>query len=273
MITGTSLFFDRGRDRMTALSAQADALQSQIASGKKLTEASQDSAGWQRLQRLVQAKSDTNAYAGNIGFAKSLLEQTDTALGSITTQLTRASELAIQVNGGTLSPSARAIVADQLDAIVADLAAIGQRKDARGLPLFDASAAQIPIGEGIAVAGNEDPARVFGTIAATLTTYAASLRTAADPAAASAVAIAAVSGAIGNVTAIQGAAGARAARVELFAAAAQDAAIVTEAQRSTVEDADLTATIADLQKTMTILQATQASFTKLTSLNLFEYLR
>ena len=35
----------------------------------------------------------------------------------------------------------------------------------------------------------------------------------------------------------------------------------------------MTATITELQKTLTVLQATQASFSKLTQLSLFNYLR
>jgi flagellar hook-associated protein 3 FlgL len=40
-----------------------------------------------------------------------------------------------------------------------------------------------------------------------------------------------------------------------------------------LEDTDVTTAVTQLQKTLTILQATQASFTKLTSLSLFDYLR
>ena len=40
-----------------------------------------------------------------------------------------------------------------------------------------------------------------------------------------------------------------------------------------MEDTDITSAVTELQKTLTILQATQASFTKLTGLSLFDYLR
>ena len=274
MITGTSYFFDSNRDRMTALTSAADRLQQQVATGKRLLAPSQDSAGWQRLQTLVQAKADGGAYAGNIALAKAVLEQSDTTMGSVQTQLQRANELAIKANSGVLSTSDRAAIAEELETIVADLASLADTKDARGLPLFDADAAAIPVGDGVNVVVNSDPTRVFGSIVADLTTYVAQLRDPnADVAASSATAITAISTAVGSVAAQQGSAGARAARVELFEATAQDAAMVVEAQRTAVEDADLTTTIADLQKTMTILQATQASFSKLSELSLFNYLR
>lgn len=275
MITGTSYFFDRNRDRMSSLNGVADRLQTAIASGKQLATASDDSAAWQRLQGLVQTKADTGAFTGNITLARAVLAQTDSALGTIQTQLQRASELAIRANSGTMSTEQRAIVATELDAIVADLTALGNAKDARGELLFDANAATIPVTDGVAIVANEDGTRVFGTILASLTDYAATLRTAdaAGATAASATAIAALKGATDNVATIQGVVGARAARLELISTATQTAAGITEVQRSAIEDTDYTVAIADLQKTMTILQATQASFAKLTELSIFNYIR
>ncbi len=274
-ITGTSYFFDHARNQMNALGKAADTLQSQISTGKKLANASDDSAAWQRLQTLVQAKADATSYSGNIDLARSVLTQTDTALGQIQTSLQRANELTIRAKSGTLSASDRAIVAVELQAIADDLGALGQTKDARGQPLFDASAAPIPVADGITVVVNEDPARALGTIASTLASYATTLKTADDATAASASATAldAINAAAANAAATQGAVGARAARLALVASTAQSNAGVTEQQRSAIEDTDLTSSIADLQKTMTVLNATQASFSKLTELSLFNYLR
>lgn len=274
-VTGTNYFFDRGRDRMNALSRTAEALQEQIATGKKLTVASQDSAAWQRLQGLVRAKADNTAYAANIEFARSVLAQADSALGAVQTRLQRAAELTIQAKSGTMSASDRAVIAGELEAIVGDLTQLAQTRDARGQPLFDAAAAAIPVADGIAVIANEDPARVFGSILGDLSAFATTLRTGTSAAAgtAAASALTAVNAGIANAASIQGAVGARAARVELVAGAATDAAAVTEQQRMAIEDTDLTTAIADLQKAMTVLEATQASFSKLTELSLFNYLR
>lgn len=275
MITGTSYFFDQNRDRMLTLTASTDRLQQQIATGKKLLAPAQDAAGWQRLQGLVQAKADGKAFAANINIAKAVLEQTDATLRSVQTQLQRANELAIKANSGILSVTDRAAIAEELDAIVADLNTLADTKDPRGRPLFDRTAAAIPIGDGVDVVVNSNRDQVFGTIAATLATYVGQLRNGdpADVATDSATAVTALAAATANVASQQGSVGARAARVDLFEVTAKDVALVVEAQRSAVEDADLTTTIADLQKTMTILQATQASFARLSQLSLYDYLR
>ena len=76
-----------------------------------------------------------------------------------------------------------------------------------------------------------------------------------------------------QIAAARGAAGARAARIDLLQAQATEVAADREAERSGLEDTDIAAAFADLQQTLTVLQATQASFGKLSQLSLFDYLR
>mgnify|MGYP002718311967 CR=1 FL=1 len=74
-------------------------------------------------------------------------------------------------------------------------------------------------------------------------------------------------------TQAQASVGARAVRVDLQAAYFTQVSTDREAARSEMEDVDVTTAITELQKTMTILSATQASFSKLSSLSLFDYIR
>jgi flagellar hook-associated protein 3 FlgL len=71
----------------------------------------------------------------------------------------------------------------------------------------------------------------------------------------------------------RGSLGARATRLKLDAAQIKATGADREIARSGLEDTDITAAVTELQKTMTVLQATQASFTKLSSLSLFDYLK
>jgi len=50
-------------------------------------------------------------------------------------------------------------------------------------------------------------------------------------------------------------------------------AVSREETRTAIEDTDIPTAVAELQKTLTVLQATQASFSKLTGMSLFDYLR
>jgi flagellar hook-associated protein 3 FlgL len=79
--------------------------------------------------------------------------------------------------------------------------------------------------------------------------------------------------ALDQVNTTRASVGARAFRMDLEAERLIDADVARDTTRSGIEDVDTSEAIAQLQKTLTILQATQASFTKLTSMSLFDYLR
>ena len=187
------------------------------------------------------------------------------------------------------------MIATELDSIMESIVALANGKDARGLPLFggkddgaavtpgaagaltfaDGKAAAIPIGDGqsvevtvnarefLAVKDGDDLGTAMAAIIAALRADEPIPDGAVDTLAA-----------IGDqVTAMQTSLGAREVRVDLQLAQLKTSADDRELVRADIEDADPTETIVQLQKTMTILQATQASFSKLSSLSLFSYLR
>ena len=78
---------------------------------------------------------------------------------------------------------------------------------------------------------------------------------------------------IDQVAAVRASVGARAARVDLQQTLLTQSNSDRAELRQSVENVDITGAVADLQQTMTILSATQASFTKLASLSLFDYLK
>lgn len=297
----TSGFYDRAARQMGALSARADTLQTKIATGKRLQAPSDDALAYRRLGGLARQEADASAYAGNLKLAGGVLAQADTAVAAVGDQLQRASELALQAANGTLSDDNRRVIAVELRGVAETLAALANTTDARGEPLFggaDGSPAAtkradggydfamlapsaVPIGEGQSVAASEAAARVFGMrgrdgptdMIAVVAGLAAALEAGGDVRAATGAAIDDLKVATDQAASVQASIGARAARVELAQAQMLDQAVDREAVRSDLEDADVTAAITELQKTMTVLQATQASFSKLQGLSLFDYLR
>ena len=297
MTIATASFFNRTGAQMAALSRNQDRLSTQIATGKKIQAPSDDPLGYNRLRGLATQTADAAAYAGNLKVAGSTLASADTALASITAQLTRASELAVAANNGTLSSDNRKAIGVEMAGIAETIASLANALDSEGQPLFgdttgaaavtknaDGSysfaagkATSIPIGSGqsvepsvtaakLFVFGGTDTLKVIDALAATLqgggeigtevSGALADLKTAAD-----------------LVNTAASSVGARAARVELEQSSQTTAATERETLRSGLEDTDVTAAITELQKTMTTLQATQASFSKLSSLSLFDYLR
>ena len=297
MQISTTQLYDRSASLMARLTEKANDLQTQISTNSKIATASDDVAGWTQLARLKQAASDDTAYGTNLTMATSLLQQTDTGLGSIEAQLQQAIELATQANGGALSADNKATLATQFDSIRTALAGIANQTDLRGAPLFgatvDASAtagatftgvqdpSAIPIGAGQTVQATETASRVFQVTLpsgqtsdafAILKRLSAALTSGNDPDAIKS-ATDDLNAALDQVTAVHGAVGARASRVDMEQSRLTTVATDREATRSSLEEPDIATTITELQKTMTVLSATQASFTKLSSLSLFDYLK
>jgi flagellar hook-associated protein 3 FlgL len=289
----TSLFYNRATSTMQKLSAQADKLYEQTSTGKKLLAPSDDSVGYQRLQVINRANADGKQDATNVKIAQSVLQQAGTSLTQMTEQLQRASELVVQAKTGTNSTGAKEAIATELAGILESIVSLANTKDARGMPLFggkdgdaalannggtlrfaEGKAPAIPIGDGQSVEATVNAKDFLATekddIGSALTAIVAALRSGEAIPDGTSDTVTAVSD---QVTATQASLGAREVRVDLQAAQIKSAADDREIARSGIEDADVTETVIELQKTMTILQATQASFSKLSSLSLFDYLR
>jgi flagellar hook-associated protein 3 FlgL len=300
MQLSTSRFYDRAATSFGRLTARAETLQTQISTGVRLQAPSDDALAYRRLAGLATTGANAKVYDANLSLAAGVLKQADTALSAIGDQLQKATELALKASNDTLSTNDRRAIGVELAGIVETLAGLANAADPRGQPLFggtDGGAAvvkgaagytlagtlpsTIPIGDGQSVQATESAARVFGITGKNGATDALTLI--ADLAAALAggaatgdVARAAVDDlnlAGEQAAAIQASLGARAARVEIVQAQLVEAGIDREEARATLEDADRVAAATELQKTMTILQASQASFAKLSQLSLFDYLR
>jgi flagellar hook-associated protein 3 FlgL len=297
MRVATSQLYNRPASLMTRLTGEADRTQIQIATGKKLLAPSDDPGAYLRLQGISRQSADDGAYAANIGMAQGLLAQTDTTLESVEAQLTRALELATQASNGTLSDTNRAAIGKELESIRDTLFALANTKDVRGQPLFGGATGDvayvrntdgtigfagtgepsaIPIGEGVGIQGTVTGTRAFAAggsdMFAVLADLAAALETGGDVKAAADAGMAGIKGSLESVTLARASAGARSARLDLDTDRLTAAGEAREDVRSALEDTDVTVAVTELQKTLTILQATQASFTRLSSLSLFDYL-
>ena len=297
MQIATSLFYDRSAKTMNALSKHADALQTQISTGKKFAAPSSDSAAYQRLAGITRDTANDKVYAANLTTAASVLKQSDTTLTAISDQLQRASELTVQARNGTLNADARKAIGAEMASIVETVASLANVKDLRGQPIFggvdggaaavkqadgsyalaSTSVSPIPVGDGASVQANESASRVLraggNDTLAILSAIATALQSDSYDAASLDTSLDDLSTASEQVATIQASLGARASRVDLETARLKAVAVDREDTRQSIEGTDITTSITELQKTMTILSATQASFSKLSALSLFDYLR
>lgn len=297
--TSTGAFFDRAKTNLASLRSQAEALQQQLSTGTTLTSASDDPVAASRLRHLQRADRLAKIDMGNVDRANSDLALADTALNSFATYIDRAKELATWASSNTLSDAQRTSIGDELAQIREGVLALANSRDSQGFALFgggssaaayttDASgnatyagtsqATRIPIGDGQSVTtGLTGPAVLGFAVGGAQTDLLSVLKTltdgvkagAADPAGAARDALAGLDAGLQTVTTQQTIVGARMSWLDVMTDHATKVAEQRASEEADVGGIDIAATTVDLQRALLVLQASQASFTKLSSLTLF----
>ncbi len=304
MQISTSLFYSNAATRMSKMNERANELQTQISTGKKVIKPSDDPAAAQQIAELDRKDADAVVYGANMTLAGSLLDQADSVMRQMATQLNRATELTTQAATGTQTDATRKIIGTELTSIVESLVSLANAKNVRGQPLFgnatggkavtvttDATGAssfafaaakpavsEVPIAEGQSVQATESADRIFDigggdNTLAMLTRLAAALNAGGDVSAATSSALDGLNAATDQLADVQASVGARGARVDLQQQLLVTANTDRAELRGNLEQVDITDAVVQLQQMMTALSATQASFSKLSSLSLFDYLK
>ncbi|MFN3433911.1 MAG: flagellar hook-associated protein FlgL [Sphingomonas sp.] len=299
MQVSTSLFYNTASKRLSQMSARASELQTQISTGKKILKPSDDPAAAQQLAELDQKDADAAVYGTNMTLASSLLGQADGVLTQINSQLTRATELATQAANGTQTDASRKMIATELNSIVDSLVSLANTRNVRGQPLFgsaaggkavtdngngtftfppDVQVSEVPIADGQSVQATESAKRIFDIgggddTLSMLRNLAAALNTGGDVSSTVTSSLDKLSDAVDQVANVQASVGARAARVDLQQQLLTTANTDRSELRGKLEQVDITDAVVQLQQMMTALSASQASFTKLSQLSLFDYLK
>jgi len=297
----TGAFYSRATSQIGSLRAQANELQQQLGSGEKLSSSSQDPVAAARLRTLSRNERLAAIDQTTSDRAMHNLQLTDAALVSIADVIGRAKELATQAASSTLNGAQRTAIGEEVAGLRESLLVIANSRTAAGSALFggeSAGAAYVSTGGAITYAGTSETvpfdlgegqqvtAGVTGPevlsfekdgvktdLFALLGTLSAALEsTSGDPAAASRDALAGLDGALEKVTTAQTIVGARMNWVELMDERRTTTGELMTEERETIGGADLATTITRLQEVMTVLEASQASFVKLSGLSLFTML-
>lgn len=111
-------------------------LQEQLTSGKAIRTPSDSPTGTNRSMQTRGDQRATEQYARNISDGRGWLEQTDTALQTMTAMSHKVRDLTVQgMNSGAVSPSARAAIAAELKSLHEGLLALGNQQ-IQGRPIF-----------------------------------------------------------------------------------------------------------------------------------------
>lgn len=300
--TSTGAFFDRARSDITSLRTQAEKLQSQIGSQSRLTRSSDDPVAASRLRNLARTDALSKIDTSNARRATADLNLADSTMSDIANTVSQAKVLAAQASTGTITSEQRAAIGRQMAALHDTIVGLANTRDSTGNALFggenatsaytlDASGnavysgtartGDLPLGDGQAVTRsmtgpeflnfsvNGQPTDLMATIKSLADALQGGV---ADPAAAARGALDALSSGLDAVTTGQTVIGTRLAWLDFTSERRTNMDEARAAEEADVGGIDLANSIASLQEMMVVLEASQASFTKLSQLSLFNKL-
>ncbi|MDJ0642327.1 MAG: flagellar biosynthesis protein FlgL [Erythrobacter sp.] len=298
----SSAFYGRSLEQMSALRSSIESLQTQIATGQQLQRASQDPAAAARLRAISRSEALREIEEDNVAKLGQDLESAATELEGISEIILRARELASQAGSDTNGSGAREAIAAELEQLSEELFTRANGLTLTGEPLFAGTAggpafvraadgtvtyngntasATVPVAPGTEIERGVHGQQVFefdvnGTPTMTfalISGLASALRGgAADPGAVARDAIAGLDVALDASTRNQTVIGTRLAWIEVVEQNQFERSIASAEERSRVGDTDVGDTIARLQQTLTALEATQTTFSRVSSLTLFNAL-
>ena len=126
----------QGIDAITRLSAQAAATQQQVATGRRVSSASDDPAAAAKIVRLNQDIATRERYLQNVDNAEAQLQQEESVLSRITEVLQRVRELTLQAGDPAYSPSDLAALGAEMSVRVEEVLALANSRDGQGNYLF-----------------------------------------------------------------------------------------------------------------------------------------
>lgn len=298
----TGAFFDRSLGQMSRLRENIEGLQTQISTGVRIELGSDDPVGASRLRSLTRLEVRGNTENENAARLGQDLSESANEIEGVVSILQRARELAVAASNDPTGENGRAAIADELEQMADELFARSNARSITGAPLFAGTAGApayvrdttgvvtyngngqsgaVPVAPDTEIERGLAGPQVFqfdnngspDSAFAALSELAAAMRNpGGDPAQAGRDAIARIDLSLDTANRAQTVIGARAAWVEAIRQDQDLRAINVAEKRSAIEDTDIADTIVRLQQTLTALEASQASFTRISSLTLFNAL-
>lgn len=278
----------------TGLSRLA-ATQEHLTTGRVLNRPSDSPTDSTIAMRLREQMADQKQYARNAQDGLAWLGTIDTTLSSVTTEVRRARDLALQgANTGSMSPTSREALATEIDQIRDGLIADGNATYL-GRPLFGGVTATAQafdpdtgeflnttpgtvtrsIADGVEIRVDVTGTDVFGangdSLFDHLTALSTALRTGDE--AGVGTSIEKLAGRLETISNVQADVGTRYLRVEGAVDAGASALLTLTTELSTIENADLPSTIVDLQLQEVAYQAALAATSRVMQPSLVDFLR
>ncbi|HQS70967.1 MAG: flagellar biosynthesis protein FlgL [Novosphingobium sp. 28-62-57] len=300
--TSTASFYERSLSNLSVLRGQAEETQAELSSGQRLQRSSDDPVAASRLRQLARADAIDAIDTAATNRVTTDLTLADDALSQITTFVIRLQELTTQAASSTLSASQRAGIGQEVAQIRENLVGLANSRDGAGNALFGGESAGvaytldaagnasyagtsqpgiISLGAGQSVSrgviGPEflqfQSGGVTTDLLALTKTLADALTSGTGGAAAATAALTGLGDSLNAITTAQTVIGSRLNWIDLNTERRIGLSELRLTEQAEVGGTDLTESIAKLQNTMLVLEASQASFSRLANLSLFSVLR
>ena len=225
-----------------------------ISSGKQINSAADNSAGLAIINSLSTQSSGFSQAIANTSQGISLAQTASGTLSTVTTQLQRVRELAIQASNGTLDSASRQAIQNEANTIRTDISNSLDSANFNGTTLFNSAT---PIS--LQVGNNSDDTVSFSTIDLDATLEAAGISTFDFSTAAGASAsLTSIDDGLSAISSQATQYGSLQNRLEASISNLETQKISSETARSRIEDADLAKETAELAKNQVQEQASIA---------------
>ena len=144
MKISTRLLFDRGSEQMSSVQTKLTQSQAQMAQGKQIINASDAPNQAATIQRLKSILSRQESYQSSLNTVKARLQGEDTTMQSVSDLLVRAKEVAVQGANDTLSAGDKKTLAAEMQALRDQMLSLANTKDSNGNYLFAGSRVKQP---------------------------------------------------------------------------------------------------------------------------------
>lgn len=304
MRISTNTLYQAGFAKLSDLQSNQSKLQQQIATGRRILSPSDDPIASARALEVSHEKNVNNSFADTRKVAQLKLNTLEANLTSVTNLLVATQSSLVAAGNGALSNAERKIIGTELQGSLEALIGLANTKDAAGNFIYSGfksdTAAFTATPTGATYNGDAqqqllqvDPQRqmsvnvtgdtlflngsnVFSTlkdIVTLLNTPITDATTQANFTSGLSSAIGKLQGSVDNVLNVRTAIGTKLNELDALDVAGTDRDLQYSQSLSDLQDLDYTATLTDLAKQQTIIEAAQKSFVTTTSLSLFDYMR
>jgi flagellar hook-associated protein 3 FlgL len=144
MKISTHLLFDRASTQMSTVQSNLTQTQAQLAQGKQIINASDAPNQAATIQRMKSILSRQESYQSSLNTVKARLQGEDSTLQSVSELLIRAKEVAVQGANDTLNMGDRKALANEMQSLRDQMLSLANTRDSNGNFLFAGSRVKQP---------------------------------------------------------------------------------------------------------------------------------